>query len=77
MSKKISKARFVLGAIAAMLIALEPLMMLWQPILPPGSYAVIATVVALIRAGATYYMSSNIGVKPEDDSKEDEFIDIN
>lgn len=44
-------------------------MMLWQPILPPGSYAAIATVVAIIRAGVTYYMSSDMGVKKLNDDE--------
>ncbi|WPJ20649.1 holin [Pseudomonas phage vB_PF_Y1-MI] len=76
MSKKITKTRFVLGVIAAVLLAAEPLMMLWQPILPPGSYALIATLSACLRAGLTYYMNSDVGVKDEEGKKEDNFIGI-
>lgn len=58
MSKKI---KLVLGVIAAVLIAAEPLMMLWQPILPPGSYAAIATLVACVRAGIAFYVQADKG----------------
>lgn len=60
MSKKVSRTRFVLGTLAAIFLAAEPLMMLWQPLLPPGSYAAIATVCACIRAGLAYYMTTDV-----------------
>ena len=52
MSKKVKLA---LGVLAAVFLAAEPLMMLWQPLLPQGSYAGIATFVAVMRAGLVYY----------------------
>lgn len=49
------KTKMALGIIAAVFLAAEPLMMLWQPLLPQGSYAGIATFVAIVRAGLVYY----------------------
>lgn len=63
MSRKIKLA---LGVVAAAFLAAEPLMMLWQPLLPPGSYAAIATFVAIVRAGLVYYTSKE-PVEPEED----------
>ena len=55
MSKKM---KMVLGITAAIFLAAEPLMMLWQPLLPQGSYAGIATFVAIVRAGLVYYTTT-------------------
>lgn len=55
MSKKIKMG---LGILAAVFLAAEPLMMLWQPLLPQGSYAGIATFVAIVRAGLVYYTTT-------------------
>lgn len=55
MSKKI---KLTLGVLAAVFLAAEPLMMLWQPLLPQGSYAGIATFVAVVRAGLVYYTTT-------------------
>lgn len=55
MSKKIKMA---LGVLAAVFLAAEPLMMLWQPLLPQGSYAGIATFVAIVRAALVYYTTT-------------------
>lgn len=57
---KISKVEFVLGVLAAIFLAAEPLMQLWQPLLPPGSYVVIATIIAVCRAGLTYAISTDV-----------------
>lgn len=65
---KISKVKFVLGVLAAIFLAAEPLMQLWQPLLPPGSYAVIATVIAICRAGLTYAVTTDV----LEDNKEEE-----
>jgi hypothetical protein len=56
MSKKVKLA---LGVLAAAFLAAEPLMMLWQPLLPQGSYAGIATFVAICRAGLVYYTAND------------------
>ena len=58
MSKKVKMA---LGITAAIFLAAEPLMMLWQPLLPQGSYAGIATFVAIVRAGLVYYTTTEKG----------------
>lgn len=63
MSRKIKLA---LGVVAAAFLAAEPLMTLWQPLLPQGSYAAIATFIAIIRAGLVYYTSKE-PVEPEED----------
>ena len=55
MSKKVKMA---LGITAAVFLAAEPLMMLWQPLLPQGSYAGIATFVAIVRAALVYYTTT-------------------
>jgi predicted Zn-dependent protease len=55
MSKKMKMG---LGILAAVFLAAEPLMMLWQPLLPQGSYAGIATFVAIVRAGLVYYTTT-------------------
>lgn len=55
MSKKVKLA---LGITAAVFLAAEPLMMLWQPLLPQGSYAGIATFVAIVRAALVYYTTT-------------------
>ena len=60
------KVKLALGVVAAAFLAAEPLMMLWQPLLPQGSYAGIATVVAIVRAGLVYYTSKE-PVEPEED----------
>lgn len=52
------KKHIALGVIAAIFLAAEPLMMLWQPLLPQGSYAGIATFVAVVRAGLVYYTTT-------------------
>ena len=62
MSKKI---KLTLGVLAAVFLAAEPLMMLWQPLLPQGSYAGIATFVAIVRAALVYYTTTDKG---EDDA---------
>jgi len=54
-----NKTHLTLGVIAAAFLAAEPLMMLWQPLLPPGSYAGIATFVAIVRAGLVYYTTKD------------------
>lgn len=59
MSKKVTRTKLVLGVLAAAFLAAEPLMTLWQPLLPPGSYAGIATFMAVCRAGLTFYMNSD------------------
>lgn len=56
MSKKV---KLVLGVLAAAFLAAEPLMLLWQPLLPQGSYAGIATFVAIVRAGLVYYTTTD------------------
>ncbi len=61
MSKKMSKTKLLLGVLAAVFLAAEPLMMLWQPLLPQGSYAGIATFVAIARAGLVYYTTNEEG----------------
>jgi len=66
------KVKLALGVVAAAFLALEPLMMLWQPLLPTGTYAGIATFVAVIRAGLVYYTTKE-PVEPE----EDEHANIN
>lgn len=53
------KKHITLGVIAAIFLAAEPLMMLWQPLLPQGSYAGIATFVAICRAGLVYYTAND------------------
>ena len=58
MSKKMSKTKLTLGVLAAVFLAAEPLMMLWQPLLPQGSYAGIATFVAIVRAALVYYTTT-------------------
>lgn len=68
MSKKI---KLTLGVLAAVFLAAEPLMMLWQPLLPQGSYAAIATFVAIVRAGLVYYTSK------EPVEEEDEHATVN
>lgn len=72
MSKKMTRTRFVLGTLAAIFLAAEPLMMLWQPLLPPGSYAAIATVCACIRAGLAYYMTTDVVADDSEPKKEEE-----
>lgn len=57
---KMPKTKMFLGVLAAVFLAAEPLMMLWQPLLPPGSYAVIATVIAICRAALTYVMTTDV-----------------
>ncbi|AHJ87344.1 hypothetical protein phiPsa267_090 [Pseudomonas phage phiPsa267] len=52
------KKHITLGVVAAIFLAAEPLMMLWQPLLPQGSYAGIATFVAVVRAGLVYYTTA-------------------
>ena len=63
MSRKI---KLTLGVLAAVFLAAEPLMMLWQPILPTGTYAGIATLVATARAGLVYYTTKE-PIEPEVD----------
>lgn len=58
MSKKMKMG---LGILAAVFLAAEPLMMLWQPLLPQGSYAGIATFVAVVRAALVYYTTKEEG----------------
>ena len=60
MSKKVTRTKMVLGILAAVFLAAEPLMTLWQPLLPPGSYAGIATFIAVCRADLTFYMNSDL-----------------
>ena len=55
MSKKM---KLTLGVLAAVFLAAEPLMMLWQPLLPQGSYAGIATFVAIVRGALVYYTTT-------------------
>lgn len=55
MSKKVKMG---LGILAAVFLAAEPLMMLWQPLLPQGSYAGIATFVAVVRAALVFYTTT-------------------
>ena len=52
------KSHLALGVLAAVFLAAEPLMMLWQPLLPQGSYAGIATFVAIVRAALVYYTTA-------------------
>lgn len=56
-----NKMKMGLGILAAVFLAAEPLMMLWQPLLPQGSYAGIATFVAVVRAGLVYYTTKKEG----------------
>lgn len=65
------KTKLALGVVAAVFLAAEPLMMLWQPILPQGSYAGIATFVAVVRAAVVYYTAN------DDLVEEDEHASIN
>jgi hypothetical protein len=66
MAKHLHKTKWALGILAAIFVAAEPLMPLWQPLLPAGSYAAIATIIMLARAALTYMVSA-----PEDcDDKE-------
>lgn len=74
MSKSASRSRIVLGTLTAIFFALEPLMLLWQPLLPPGSYAIIATLCACARAGLSYYTKAmeKECVQKEDNSSPDD-----
>lgn len=67
------KTRLVLGILAAVFLAAEPLMMLWQPVLPTGTYAGIATVVAVCRAALAYITTTDV----MDDIKGDGNADSN
>ncbi len=68
MTKKVTRTKLILGVLAAAFLAAEPLMMLWQPILPQGSYAGIATFVAICRAGLSYYITAPAVSEEEEDA---------
>lgn len=53
-----SRASIILGFFVVLFLALDPLMMLWQTVIPPGTYAAIATALAVIRTGLNYYMTT-------------------
>lgn len=53
-----SRTSIILGFFVVLFLALDPLMMLWQSVLPPGSYAAIATVIAIVRTALNYYLTT-------------------
>jgi hypothetical protein len=66
MAKHLNKTKWTLGILAAIFVAAEPLMPLWQPFLPAGSYAGIATIIMLARAALTFMISA-----PQEESEDD------
>ncbi len=68
--KKKTKSRtsIILGFFVVLFLAIEPLMMLWQSVIPPGTYAAIATVLAVVRTGLNYYMTTT--ASQEEDEQE-------
>ncbi|WKV20461.1 hypothetical protein 16Q_068 [Pseudomonas phage 16Q] len=70
--KKKTKSRtsIILGFFVVLFLALDPLMMLWQSVIPAGSYAAIATFLAVIRSGLNYYMTTTASL--EEDQQEAE-----
>jgi purine-cytosine permease-like protein len=69
MAKHLNKTKWTLGILAAIFVAAEPLMPLWQPLLPAGSYAGIATIIMLARAALTFMISSPTA--PQEESQDD------
>lgn len=69
--KKKTKSRtsIILGFFVVLFLALDPLMMLWQPIIPAGAYAAVATVLAVIRTALNYYMTTTASL--EEDAQEE------
>lgn len=72
MAKHLNKTKWTLGILAAVFVAAEPLMPLWQPLLPAGSYAGIASLIMLARAALTFMISA-----PTDQCEDDEHAHVN
>lgn len=62
-----------MGFFVVLFLALDPLMMLWQSVIPAGTYAAIATFLAVIRTALNYYMTTTVSIEEdqEEEAKEE------
>lgn len=71
-----SRTSIILGFFVALFLAAEPLMMLWQAVLPPGSFAAVATVLAIVRTGLNYYMTTSVMQLKAEEEKVEELSEL-